>query len=67
MIFEYFLFCPVFGKCRYLDLNSSGYEGEGSSPDMRGIFVARGPRFAKGGKVVQWIKLVDQYQVRKCS
>ncbi len=34
---------------------------------MRGIFVARGPRFAKGGKVVQWIKLVDQYQVRKRS
>ncbi len=31
-------------------------------PDMRGVFWARGPSFKKWKKV-NWIKLVDEYQV----
>ncbi len=33
-------------------------------PDMRGVFWARGPSFKKWKKV-NWIKLVDEYQVLK--
>ncbi len=29
---------------------------------MRGIFIASGPAFAQG-KTVDWIKLVDEYQI----
>ncbi len=34
----------------------------GIYPDMRGIFVASGPAF-KSGVIVDWIKLVDEYQI----
>ncbi len=30
---------------------------------MRGVFVASGPDFRSDGAVVEWIKLVDQYQI----
>ena len=36
---------------------------EGGFPDMRGIFVASGPKFKSGNHVVPWIKLVDEYQI----
>ena len=42
---------------------SEGYDCEGDFPDMRGIFVASGPKFQSGNKIVPWIKLVDEYQV----
>ncbi len=29
---------------------------------MRGIFIASGPAF-KSGVIVDWIKLVDEYQI----
>ena len=35
---------------------------EGKYPDMRGIFMANGPKF-KSGHSHEWIKLVDEYQI----
>ncbi len=36
---------------------------EGPMPDMRAIFLARGPGINTDNKVANWIKLVDEYQV----
>jgi len=36
----------------------------GPSPNMRGIFFAYGPAFRKDGSTINWIKLVDEYQVQ---
>ncbi len=36
---------------------------EGPMPDMRGVFMARGPGIAADNKVTDWIKLVDEYQL----
>ncbi len=41
----------------------AGYDTEGDFPDVRGIFMAIGPDF-KQNYTQQWIKLVDEYQVR---
>ncbi len=45
----------------------AGYDDTGpeSSPYMRGIFMAQGPRFRADGAVLPWIRLVDEYQVRR--
>ena len=49
------------GSHGYNDI-TEGYSQEGQFPDMRGIFMAIGPKFEKG-RQHQWIKLVDKYQV----
>ena len=49
------------GSHGYNDI-TEGYSQEGQFPDMRGIFMAIGPKFEKG-RQHQWIKLVDEYQV----
>ncbi len=36
---------------------------EGSMPDMRGIFMARGPGIDANGVVTNWIKIIDEYQL----
>ncbi len=44
--------------------NPNSYE-EGAFPDMRAVFFARGPAFRNDGHQADWIKLVDEYQVKQ--
>ncbi len=52
------------GKSIRLKLTSvsKNTSSAGIYPDMRGIFIASGPAF-KSGVIVDWIKLVDEYQI----
>ena len=42
---------------------NGNYDSKGIMNDMRGIFMARGPSFRSDGAIVNWIKLVDEYQI----
>ena len=56
----YFTGGVIPGDHGYSDV-SLNYESEGANPDMRSIFMAKGPAFQSGGVVLPWIKQVDQY------
>ena len=49
------------GSHGYNDI-TDGYRQDGNFADMRGIFMAIGPKFERSRRH-QWIKLVDEYQI----